>query len=92
MRNKALVIKPNDTLVLVISIAALLSLQQLGLYKICMKFGEASTLTWIAKHSITSASTSSCAAHTLLTAPLPMLPVLAAPSLHPHHLGIAGTP
>ena len=53
--NKALVIKANDTDVLVTSIATLSSLQELGLQKMWIMFGQGSSLRYIAVHDITSA-------------------------------------
>ena len=53
--NKALVIKANDTDVLVIAIATLPSLQELGLQKMWITFGQGSSLRCIAVHDITSA-------------------------------------
>ena len=53
--NKALVIKANDTDVLVIAIATLSSLQELGLQKMWRMFGQGSSLRCITVHDITSA-------------------------------------
>ena len=53
--NKALVMKANDTDVLVIAIATQSPLQELGLQKMWIMFGRGSRLRCIAVHDITSA-------------------------------------
>lgn len=52
--NKTLMIKANDTDVIVIAISTLPSLQELGLEKMWIAFGQEIHLRWIPIHYIVS--------------------------------------
>ncbi len=53
--NKSLIIKANDTDILVIAISVLPSLQELGLINLWLAFGQGANLRWIPVHEVVSA-------------------------------------
>ena len=53
--SKSIIIKANDTDVLVIAISVLPSLQELGLEKMTIVFGEGAKIRWIPVHEVVSA-------------------------------------
>jgi len=53
--SKSIIIKANDMDVLVIAISVLLSLQELGLEKMWIAFGQGDKMRWIPVHEVVSA-------------------------------------